>query len=241
MSTPAALLLAGADGRFDASLFTPAALGSDDPFGADRLVAYNGSDGIAAGVVRTSGRFASEDFPHIEMLVVHAGKVLLYSTEPSGEPALELAPGASVVIGRGSAFKLEAEPGTLWAFCAVNRAAAGAEPGLTLLDPRAMLSPSAAPEPQILIGAEPQCRSRNAFEDDASDLRIGVWDSTPYRRHGRPHKLNELMHLVEGSVTLEGADGSRLSAGPGATLFVAQGTPCAWHSTAYVRKFYAVK
>lgn len=140
MSTPAALLLAGADGRFDASLFTPAALGSDDPFGADRLVAYNGSDGIAAGVVRTSGRFASEDFPHIEMLVVHAGKVLLYSAEPSGEQALELAPGASVVIGRGSAFKLEAEPGTLWAFCAVNRAAAGAETGLTRLDPRAMLA-----------------------------------------------------------------------------------------------------
>lgn len=39
-----------------------------------------------------------------------------------------------------------------------------------------------------MISSLPQCRSNNLFEDTASTLRIGVWDSTPYERISRPHK-----------------------------------------------------
>ncbi|KIH83105.1 putative enzyme of the cupin superfamily [Pseudomonas batumici] len=104
-----------------------------------------------------------------------------------------------------------------------------------------MLSPSAAPAPHILIGPIPQCRSHNAFEDNTTDLRVGVWDSTPYERHDRPHKLYELMHLIEGNVILRAPDGTSLTINTGDTVFVPRGAPCAWKSTRYVRKFYAVK
>lgn len=235
MSQPTFLLLARADGSRVVTPFKTLALSAADPFMETRQVAWSGADGVSAGIVETGDVFDLEDFPHTEVLVVHAGHVVLKTLEQT----LELGVGASAVIGRGTALRIEAHPGTQWAFCAMVTKVP--TPGLTLLDPLAMLSPSAAPEPQILIGPTPQCRSRNAFEDAATDLRVGVWDSTPYERHGRPHKLNELMHLIEGSVTLLAADGSSVTVNTGDSVFVPQGAPCAWKSTRYVRKVYAVK
>ncbi|MCY1355396.1 hypothetical protein D9M69_418160 [compost metagenome] len=235
MSHPTATLLALADGN-PASAFTPAALGQADPFGQVRQVAYLGDDGISAGVVQASGDVVVEDYPHIEMLVVHSGQVRLQDEQQT----LELSVGDSVVIGRGTALRVQAQAGSLWAFCALSQ---GEErkPGLTSLEPRAALNPSQGPDAQILISPAPQCRSHNAFSDGTSNLQVGVWDSTPYVRRARPHKMHELMHLIEGSVTLQLADGVELKVNTGDTVFVAQGTPCAWESDVYVRKLYVVK
>jgi uncharacterized cupin superfamily protein len=95
-------------------------------------------------------------------------------------------------------------------------------PGLIFLAPYTLLNPSAAPEPAILIGPTPQCRALNLFDDATTELRIGLWDSTPYARHGRPHKLHELMHLLEGSVTLQDDQGTDVTVNPGDTVFVAK-------------------
>ncbi|MFW0755078.1 cupin domain-containing protein [Pseudomonas sp. H11T01] len=237
MLNPTVLLLACADGSSVPTPFQSAPLSPVDPFSQGRKVAYSGPDGVSAGVVQASGSLTVDDYPYTEVIVVHSGHLVLQSLGQT----LELAPGASAVIGYGTALQLEAHANTLWAFCAVTSPVAERNPGLTALDPLAMLSPSAAPEPQILIGPTPQCRSRNAFEDNTTELRVGVWDSTPYSRHGRPHKLNELMHLIEGSVTLQAPDGTSLTVNTGDTVFVPYGAPCSWTSTRYVRKFYAVK
>ena len=49
------------------------------------------------------------------------------------------------------------------------------------------------------------------------------------------------MHLLEGRVTLQGNEGGEVTVHTGDTVFVAKGAPCAWTSTVYVRKVYAVK
>lgn len=237
MSQATVLLLARADGSRVITSFNATRLSAADPFGEHRQVAYTGTDGICAGIVSTGQALDIDVFPHTEMIVVHAGNVVLQSQGQT----LKLGIGASAVIGRGTTLRLLAQPDTRWAFCAVIDPTAEPTPGLTALDPQALLSPSAAPEPHILIGPTPQCRSANAFEDASSDLRVGVWDSTPYERQGRAHKLNELMHLIEGSVILLGPEGTRLTVNTGDTVFVPQGASCAWKSTGYVRKFYAVK
>jgi uncharacterized cupin superfamily protein len=235
MSQPSILLLARADSSHVVTPFKPLPLSAADPFMDTRRVAWSGIDGVSAGIIDIGDVFDIADFPHTEVIVVHAGHVTLKTPELT----LEVGVGASAVIGRGTALRIEAHPGTQWAFCASTTEAP--TPGLTLLDPLAMLSPSSAPEPQILIGPTPQCRSRNAFENAATNLRVGVWDSTPYERHGRAHKLNELMYLIEGSVTLQAPDGTSMTINTGDSVFVAQGAPCAWKSTGYVRKVYAVK
>jgi uncharacterized cupin superfamily protein len=52
---------------------------------------------------------------------------------------------------------------------------------------------------------------------------------------------DELMHLIEGSVTLQAPDGTSPAVKTGDTVFTPYGAPCSWNSTRYVRKFYAVK
>nr|BFE96079.1 hypothetical protein GCM10020185_66150 [Pseudomonas brassicacearum subsp. brassicacearum] len=77
MLEPTAVLLAHADGRLASTPFTPGSLGANDPF--DRLIAYAGADGMAAGVVRANGLFSVDEYPFSETLVVHAGAVTLRS------------------------------------------------------------------------------------------------------------------------------------------------------------------
>ena len=237
MSSPRILRLARADGSRVATSFNTGALSALDPFGDTRQLAWMGDDGVSAGLVQFSGETVIDAFPHSETLVVHAGHVLLSSAEQT----LELGVGSSAVIGLGTRLTVRASAGCKWAFCAVDQADAPVCPGLTRLDPYTLLNPSAAPEPQILIGPTPQCRALNLFDDAVTELRVGIWDSTPYARHGRPHKLHELMHLLEGSVTLQDNEGAEVTVKTGDTVFVAKGAPCAWTSTVYVRKVYAVK
>ena len=116
MSEPTVLLLARADGSRVTTSFTAASLGAFDPFKDGRQLAYNGPDGVSAGIVHISGTLDSDDFPHTEVIVVHAGHVVLQSETQT----LELGVGASAVIGRGTALRLQAQADTCWAFCAVT-------------------------------------------------------------------------------------------------------------------------
>ncbi|WP_210639362.1 cupin domain-containing protein [Pseudomonas sp. Tri1] len=235
MLEPTAVLLAHADGRLASTSFTPGSLAANDPF--DRLIAYTGADGIAAGVVRGNGQFSVDEYPFSETIVVHAGAVTLRSQAQT----LQLKPGESAVIGRGTALEVEAQAESLWAFCADTQLVEERHPGLAALPAHTLLSPSAPPDDEILLSPSPQCRSHNLFVEEASNLRIGIWDSTPYTRRSRPHRLHELMHLLEGSVTLQAADGTGLTVNTGDTVFVPLNAPCAWKSSVYVRKVYVVK
>jgi uncharacterized cupin superfamily protein len=236
MSHPRVLFLAHADNRPVDTAFSAGPLTPEDPFASGRQTAFIDDQGIAAGVVQASGSLTVTHYPFTEMLVVHKGLVTLRSEGRS----IELERGQSAVIGRGSQVQIDAQSNSQWAFCAATQATGPDKAAVVLIDHRAILAPSAAPEASILIGPTPQCRANNIFEDTASPLRIGVWDSTPYARGGRPHKVHELMHILEGQVALTDDDGETITVKPGDTVFVIQGAPCAWVSDVYVRKFYAV-
>ena len=210
-------------------------LGGSDPFGRGREIAWSGSDGLAAGRVRFEGELEVPGFPHIEMLVVVDGRLRLSA---AGE-IIDLPVGAGAVIARGTALHVRAEPGTRWAFCATT-AAGSAAPGVRKLPSSDGLVPSAPPPAEALIGAAPQCRACNGFTDETAGFRAGLWDSTPYQRMSRPHRINELMHLTAGSVSLTSADGRITHVRTGDTVFVSQGTECAWDSCDHVEKFYVV-
>ncbi|MGE7470838.1 cupin domain-containing protein [Bosea sp. NPDC003192] len=212
-------------------------LSKHDPFGAAREIAWSGPQDLAVGRVAFSGVLESAAFPHTEVLVLRAGRLDL--TLAAGDRRT-LQPGESIVIARGTTLRIEATPGTSWIFCA-GAGAASAAPGVTELPADAPLSPSSPPPANLLEGPVPKCRSFNAFTDEAARLRAGIWDSTPYRRILRPQPVNELMHILAGSVTLTGTDGRPVRIAAGESVFVAQGTPCAWDSDEHVAKVYVVQ
>lgn len=230
------LMLHRTDGAPLSTNFRKAAFGKGDPFGSCREIAWEGPGAMGAGRVNFIGETEVSDYPHIETLVVVEGELSL--AVPGATP-LMLGRGQGAVIGRGTALRIQAVARTRLVFCAA--AANSGEPGITSLRADANFKPSNPPPAEVLLGASPQCRSDNVFTDEATDFRAGTWDSTPYHRIVRPHRLNEFMHLLAGGVRFASPDGSVLSANAGDALFVPQGAPIGWESSERVAKFYVVQ
>ena len=232
-----AVLLHRADGAPLPTSFRRAAFGTDDPFARNREIAWEGPNAMIAARVSFIGEVDVASFPHTETIVVMAGELSL--TAPGAAP-LVLGRGEGAVIARGTAVRILAGSRTLFVSCAA--AAEGpSNSGITPLSADAAFKASTPPPAEALLGPTPQCRSDNVFTDEQAEYRAGTWDSTPYHRVVRPHRLNEFMYLLAGGVRFASPDGSVLSANAGDALFVAHGAPIGWESSERVAKFYVVQ
>lgn len=229
-----ALVLHRADGAPLSTSFRRAAFGKDDPFARNREIAWQGPDSMIAGRTSFIGELEVASYPHIETIVVVEGELTLTA---AGAAPLVVGPQAGAVIGCGTSLHIQAGFRVRFVFCA----AACERPtkrGVFPLHADANFKPSATLPAEVLLGPSPQCRSDNVFIDDAAQYSAGTWDSTPYHRVVRPHRMNEFMHLLAGGVRFAAPDGSVLSAGTGDALFVPQGAPIGWESSDRVAKFY---
>ena len=232
-----ALMLHRADGAPISTSFRKAAFGKDDPFARQREIAWEGPDSMIAGRASFTGELDVASFPHIETIVVVEGELIL--TEAGAAP-LVLGPQRGAVIGCGTSLRIQAGSLVRFSFCA----AACDKPtkrGVVPLRADADFKPSNSLPAEVLLGPAPECRSDNVFTDDGAAYKAGTWDSTPYHRIVRPHKQNEFMSLLAGSVRFAAPDGSVLSAGTGDALFVPQGASVGWESSDHVAKFYVVQ
>jgi uncharacterized cupin superfamily protein len=233
----AALLLHRAGGAPLSTSFRRAAFGKDDPFAREREIAWEGPDAMIAGRVGFIGELDVASFPHTETIVVVESELRLRA---AGAAPLVIGPGMGAVIARGTAVRIDAAAPVRFVFCAA--ACDGpAKPGLVPLHADADFKPSAGPAADVLLGPAPRCRSDNVFTDEQAQYRAGTWDSTPYHRVVRPHRMNEFMHLLAGGVRFASPDGSVLSASAGDALFVPQCAPIGWESSERVAKFYVVQ
>ena len=173
-------------------------------------------------------------FPHTETIVVVEGTLSLIAADAA---PLVLRRGEGAVIARGTALRIQAAARSLFVFCAAAAELAN-QPGITPLRADANFKPSNSLPAEVLLGPAPQCRSDNVFKDELTGVVAGTWDSTPYHRIVRAHRLNEFMYLLDGSVRFAAPDGSVLSAVTGDALFVPQGAPIGWESSDRVAKFY---
>jgi uncharacterized cupin superfamily protein len=235
-----ALLLHCADGALPIAAFHKAGLGPADPFAREREIAWEGPGAMSAGRVSFVGELGVTIYPHIETLVVLDGELSL--TVPGVAPLL-LSAGEGAVIAFGTQLRIQAIAPTRFVFCAAAPAAptGHGQRGITRLRADADFKPSSPPPAEVLLGSTPECRSDNVFTDEATDFRAGTWDSTPYHRVVRPHRLNEFMFLLAGSVRFASSDGSVLVANAGDALFVPRGAPIGWESSERVAKFYVVQ
>ena len=233
----AALLLHRADGAPVSTSFRMAAFGKDDPFARNREIAWEGPGAMSAGRVSFIGELDVARFPHTETIVVVDGELSLIA---AGAAPLVLRRGECAVIARGTALRIQAATRSLFVFCAAAAELAN-QPGITPLRADKNLTPSNSLPVEILLGPAPQCRSDNVFKDELTGVLAGTWDSTPYHRIVRPHRLNEFMFLLAGAVRFASPDGSVQSTRAGDAIFVPQGAPIGWESSELVAKFYVVQ
>ena len=232
-----AIVLHRADGAPVSTSFRRSAFGKDDPFARHREIAWEGPDSLIAGRTSFIGELDVASFPHIETIVVVEGELTLTA---AGADPLVLGPQSGAVIACGTALRILAGSRVRFVFCA----AACDKPtkrGLFPLRADADFKPSATLPAEVLLGPAPECRSDNVFTDDAAQYRAGTWDSTPYHRIVRPHRVNEFMQLLDGSVRFAAPDGSVLTAGAGDALFVPLGASVGWESSDRVAKFYVIQ
>lgn len=233
----AALLLHRADGAVLSTPFRKAALGPTDPFAREREIAWEGPGAMSVGRIGFVGDVDVAHYPHTETLVVVEGELSLTS---AGASPLVVGRGAGAVIARGTALRIHAASRAQFVFCAAAAERAN-QPGITPLCADANFKPSNPPAAEVLLGPTPQCRSDNVFKDELTGVLAGTWDSTPYHRIVRPHRVNEFMFLLAGGVRFAGLDGSVLSTQAGDAIFVPQGAPVGWESSEHVAKFYVVQ
>jgi uncharacterized cupin superfamily protein len=232
-----ALMLHRADGAPLSTSFRRAAFGTDDPFAQSRDIAWEGPDSMIAARVSFIGDLDVTRFPHTETLVVVEGELSLTA---AGAAPLVLGPGSGAVIACGTAVRILARSRARFVSCATS-CEGPTNPGVTPLRADADFKQSAPPPADALLGPIPECRSDNVFTEEQTQYRAGTWDSTPYHRVIRPHRVNEFMHLLAGSVRFASPDGSVLSAGTGDALFVPKDAPIGWESSDRVAKFYVVQ
>ena len=150
-----------------------------------------------------------------------------------------LGPQEGAVIGCGTALRIQAESRVHFRILR-RRFDKPTKTGLVPLRADADFKPSARFQ-QRHCWAGPACRSDNVFIEEDAEYSAGTWDSTPYHRIIRPHRVNEFMHLLAGGVRFAEPDGSVLSAGAGDSLFVPQGVSVGWESSERVGKFYVMQ
>lgn len=107
-------------------------------------------------------------------------------------------------------------------------------------DPRCPLQPSPPPAKEMLLSEIPTQQGHNWFEDPTGQWSVGIWGSTPYRRKAIPFPRHELMHLLEGAVTLTDPDLGSQTFTAGDTFFVPMGANVEWHNPQPVKKYYSI-
>ena len=190
--------------------------------------------GAVVTAIAPSGQGRVSALPADEFLIVLSG---ILSIKSEGGTVLMPA-GRSAVLPAGTSFEWTASSDTVVIIVACP-GPSGAAAGVAPIDENAPLEPSKPPLAELLVGPTPSCRNHSDYRSANGEFVCGTWDSTPYHRRAMTYRHIELMHLLEGSVTLEDAAGS-VTFSRGDVFLVARAAECAWISTVPVKKVYAI-
>ncbi|MFJ4056502.1 cupin domain-containing protein [Pseudomonas sp. NPDC089743] len=158
----------------------------------------------------------------------------------SGEGfVLQLKAGDCFVVPQGVALDWQAQGALRYWFIripGVEGAASHGQPLKLALDGR--LQSCNPPSANVLLSPTPSAWSQAVFEQGA--LRIGVWACEPYQRRQVEPGYSELMHIIDGQITLTESDGTQHTIAAGETVVVPAGATNAWASEVLVRKVYCI-
>jgi uncharacterized cupin superfamily protein len=195
--------------------------------------------GFAAGVWDcTAFTTKRQSYDFHEFMLILDGTVTV--VEEDGRETT-VRPGDSFIVPRGVVHRW-IQPGYLRKYFVTfeGRPASESDAALRVVstDLRAELGTSAPPPADLLLGPVPAQRDCASFTDGTGQWAVGLWDSTAYHRKPIAFPRHELMHLLEGSVTLTDDTGKSHQFGAGDSFLVPLGAVCDWRCEGYLRKIY---
>lgn len=196
--------------------------------------------GLSAGVWEAEANETHWlDYPVHEFMIIVEGEVTIIEEKQK----TTIKAGESFVIPKGLRCKWS-QKGHVRKFFVILEDATES-PGkpadrVIKLDPKAKLSSSDPPSSSVLLSPVPTQHGADAYTAMDGRFTVGVWDTTGYSRKLIDFPRHELMHLIEGSVTLTDQAGDKHVFKAGDTFFVPLGAPNAWTCSDYLRKIYCI-
>ena len=187
--------------------------------------------------------------PFVGRMRPHANNELMVLLE--GEVTIRQENGPTVTVRAGERFFLPkglrlqwCQPGRVRKYFVIFDGPADAlapdfHPSL-IVDPATMLTPSAPPPADMVIGAAPVQQGKAVFADTTGQWTVGVWETGPFHRRMVPFPRYELMHVLEGGVVIHDEAGGAQAYGPGDTFFIAKGMVGDFQVTDRLRKVYCI-
>jgi len=234
--------------RFDANVALqrwddiPAAdLESGTPVQNGHFYVNDEANGLTAGVWDcTAMTTVMAPYSVNEFMILLEGEVTMI--EASGRETTVRA-GESFIIPKGLVCQWK-QPGYLKKFFVIFDDKSGADPArvadfkVIKPDPQAALTPADPPAADTLLGPVPDWSDHTCFTDATGQWTVGLWRSTAFHRKPGPIGRHELMHLLEGAVTLPDGKGGTRRFAAGDTLMAPLGAFYEWDSAEPVRKLY---
>ncbi|MGH6931681.1 MAG: cupin domain-containing protein [Dongiaceae bacterium] len=199
--------------------------------------------GLSAGVWDCTPMTSTPmSYPVNEFMLILEGDITI--VEDNGR-ATTIKAGESFILPKGLPCVWQ-QPHYVRKFFVIFDDASGLAPkdpaGLRVLrpDPKAELSPSEGPAAAVLDSPPPRQRDKLYFADLTGQWTVGVWETSAYRRKTITFPRHELMHILEGCVTITEEGGPSQTFTAGDTFFVPMGTGCDWRCDGQVRKIYCI-
>ncbi len=108
------------------------------------------------------------------------------------------------------------------------------------VDTKLPLSACEGPDPKLVVKGTPKWAETLLFADPTGQWTVGLWSTTAYERKVIPFPRHELMHILEGTVTLHDGQGREETFKAGDTLFVPKGALMGWKCSQDVKKIYCI-
>lgn len=108
------------------------------------------------------------------------------------------------------------------------------------IDPGTALEAVGEQDTSRYVGGVPEQGIRILFEDATRQMVCGVWQTSEMHTKPAPFPRNELMHILEGEVTITDGSGHAETYSAGDTFMVPKGAIYQWDSTGTVRKIFCI-
>ncbi len=93
---------------------------------------------------------------------------------------------------------------------------------------------------ELVASGDPLQRGHQYFSTAGDRLVAGVWDCTEHELVPGPYEVDEVMVVLEGSITIKDKSEHEETFRAGESFIIPKGTECAWKQYEYTLKFYAI-
>jgi uncharacterized cupin superfamily protein len=205
-----------------------------------RMAFEDKATGLSVGVWQQDANETNWlDYPIDEFMIVLEGEVVIEEEDRR----TTIGAGESFVIPKGLRCRWTQKGRVRKIFMILESDAVpkGTDRHVIKINTEGALERSDPPANAVLLSCPPpQQHAREDYATPGDAFTVGVWSTTPYTRKVIPFPRFELMHILQGTVTMSDGQGRHEIISAGETIFVPMGASNGWQSHGELKKIFCI-